>query len=134
MKNNLEFASKNFPAEPGEDEQVAPGRYGKKLAEFLAKELSSQGFRVRGLSAQDWGWKVELENSDFPLWIGCGNYEEFQNGFLCFLEPSKPSSRKWFKKFDTRPAVEKLSKAMESALRKPEAGATRIRWWAADER
>ena len=39
--------------------------------------------------------------SGYRLWIGCGNYEEYPDGFLCFIEPSKPFVRKWFRKIDT---------------------------------
>lgn len=106
-----------------------PGRYGKRLAEFLAGELHSQGFKSKGIRPEDWGWAVDLENDDFPLWIGCGNYEEFENGFLCFIEPSSPFIRKkWFSKIKTVPVVEGLASALEKIL--VDSGkVSEIRWW-----
>ena len=39
MKTHLEFTSSAFPAYPGEDKQINPGIFGKRLAEFLAENL-----------------------------------------------------------------------------------------------
>lgn len=132
MKTHVEFASKLFPAEPGEDKVVNPGRFGKRLAEFLRQYLPIHGFVVKGIGPQDWGWRVELEHAAFPLWIGCGNYDEFQHGFLCFIEPSKPEIRRLFSKVDTTPTVEKLADALEQILRR-NGQVSNLRWWAEDE-
>ena len=132
MRTHAEFASPDFPAMAGEEEEINPGRFGKRLAQFLAGELPAHGFKVSGMNAEDWGWRVDLENEAFPLWIGCGNYEEFENGFLCFIEPSKPAIRRWFSKVDTGPTVEKVASALEAVLtRRP--SVSRFRWWRADE-
>ena len=40
--------------------------------------------------------------------------EEFENGFLCIVEPSKPFVRKWFKGIDTSSTIERLASAIES--------------------
>jgi len=134
MKTNIEFASEKFPAIAGESVQVNGGRHGKKLAEFIAQNLPQFGFSVSGVVAEDWGWKIQIENKDFPVWVGCGNYEEFENGFLCFLEPAKPLIRKFFKKIDTLPTMVRLADALEKVVQHPEASATRIRWWSESER
>ncbi len=134
MKTNIEFATERFPAVAEETAQVNRGRHGKRLAEYIAQNLSRHGFSVAGVVAEDWGWKIQIENKDFPVWIGCGNYEEFENGFLCFLEPAKPSVRKFFKKIDTLPTMARLADALEKVIRQPETSATRIRWWSASER
>ena len=88
MRSHFEFVSTAFPAQPGEEDEVNPGRFGKRFAEFIVAELPKYGFLVGAIGAEDWGWMIELENSAFPLWIGCGNYDEKPNGFLCFIEPS----------------------------------------------
>lgn len=134
MKTQIEFKSSKFPPYPEEAAQVNPGRYGKRLAEFLAAELSKRGFKVEGIRSEDWGWAVDLENEDFPLWVGCGNYEELADGFLCFIEPSKPIIKKGlFLKIDTRPTIERLASALEESLR--DGGkVSDIRWWAENER
>jgi hypothetical protein len=116
MRTHVEFLSDNFPSYENEEEQINPGRYGKRLADFLAEGLSAYGFNVRCVGAEDWGWMVELENEAFPLWVGCGNDEEVDNGFLCFIEPSTPIVRKWFSKIDTTSTVERLATAIEALL------------------
>ena len=132
MKTHVEFVSSEFPAEPGEDEQINPGRFGKNLAEYIAQHLPTYGFSVAAVGAEDWGWMAELTNSEFPLWVGCGNYEEFQNGFLCFIEPSKPFVRKLFRKVDTTATVTKLASALE-ALLVGSGKVSNLRWWSETE-
>jgi len=67
MKTHLEFTSTAFPAYPGEDKEINPGIFGKRVAEFLAESLPQQGFKVLCIGAEDWGWMVEIENREFPL-------------------------------------------------------------------
>ena len=116
MRTHMEFYSFEFPPYPEEEGLINPGRFGKRLAEHLCSSLSQQGFAVGKLRREDWGWVIPIKNELFPLWIGCGNYGEFENGFLCFIEPSKPFIRRWFKKIDTRDVVEKLATAIEESL------------------
>ncbi len=132
MRTHLEFASTAFPAAPGEDQEINPGRFGKRLAEFLRDTLPRHGFKVKRLVAEDWGWLVDLEHDPFPLWIGCGNYEEFEHGFLCFIEPSKPIVQKWFSKVDTAPTVERLATVLEAILR-DSGKVSRLRWWTEED-
>jgi hypothetical protein len=132
MRTHLEFRSTDFGPYESEDEQINPGVYGKRLADFLAEGLPAHGFKVRCVGAEDWGWMVELENETFPLWIGCSNYEEFENGFLCFLEPSKPFVRKWFKKIDTSSTIEHLASVIESLLLSS-SHVSQLRWWSENE-
>ena len=128
MRTNLEFRSAAFPAHPGEEEEINPGRYGRRLAEFLANELPSHGFDVAHVGAEDWGWRIELRHDAFPLWIGCGNYEEYEDGFLCFIEPSQPFVRKWLKRIPTFETVERLASALEQVVRQC-GKAHDLRWW-----
>ncbi|MGE5491700.1 MAG: hypothetical protein ACM31P_10500 [Actinomycetota bacterium] len=132
MRTHVEFISNEFPPYDDEAEQINPGRYGKRLADFLAEGLVAHSFKVKSVSAEDWGWMVEIENESFPLWIGCGNYEEFENGFLCFIEPSKPFVRKWFSKIETLPTVERLASALESILQ-GSSKVSQLRWWSENE-
>lgn len=123
MRTNLEFASAAFPPR-SEDEQVNEGRYGKALADHLAAQLPRHGFDVESPDPEDWGWRLDL--ADNSGWIGCGNYEEFEDGFLIFIE----QRRSWFRR--AKLDVEALADALEKIVRS--AGATRIRWWGPDER
>jgi hypothetical protein len=117
MRTHVEFRSGAFPPQAGEDEQVNPGRWGKALADYVRAELTARGFPGGAPYAEDWGWAVPLENADFPLWVGCGNYEEHPDGFLCFVEPSKPTVRRLFRKVDTTARVEQVASALDAALR-----------------
>jgi hypothetical protein len=130
MRTHLEFRSGAFPAYPGEDEEVNPGIYGKRLAEFLATELPRRGFPVTTMYPEDWGWTIELENEEFALWIGCANYGD--GGFVCFIEPSQPQVRKWLKTIPTTEIVDRLATALEQIMR--ESGkASNLRWWDEEE-
>ena len=132
MRTHLEFVSDRFPPTEGEDDEINPGRYGKRLAEYIAAALKAHGFTVCAVDYEDWGVRIDIENAEFPLWIGCGNYEEFENGFLCFIEPSKPYVRRWLKKIPTQHTVERVASALEAILKESD-GVSGFRWWSANE-
>jgi hypothetical protein len=130
--SHLVFTSTAFPAYPGEDKDINPGIFGKRLAEFLTNGLRKKGFKVLTIGAEDWGWMIEIENQAFPLWIGCANCDGTENEFQCFIEPSKPFVRKWFSKIETGPTVEKLAAALEAVL--VQSGkVSKLRWLSDDE-
>jgi len=130
MRTHLEFVSTAFPPEPGEDEQVNPGLYGKRLAEFLSEELPRHGFAVSGMYPEDWGWRIDLEHA---ISIGCGHYQEYENGFLCFIDPSRSLARIWYKRRSpTMQTVERLADALQTILERS-GKAQRMRWWSEDE-
>jgi len=124
---HVEFRSDLFPPYDGEDAETNPGRYGKRLAEFLVAAVRKAGIACKEPIAEDWGWQIKVENEAFAIWIGCGVYEEYENGFLCFIEPTTPTIRKLFKKIDTRGPVEAVRRAMDAAL-KGERGVKDMRW------
>jgi hypothetical protein len=130
VKTHVEFSSDAFPALPGEEAQINPGRWGRLLADYLRAELSARGFRGKAPYCEDWGWAVPIENAGFPLWIGCGNLEDgatfgvaapapapSHDQFVCFIEPSKPSVRRLFRRIDTAARVEALAGALDASLR-----------------
>ncbi len=132
MKTHVEFRSELFPPCEEEAELAKAGVYGKRLAEYLARELPKHGATVVGITDEDWGWVVKLENEAFPLWIGCGHYQEYEDGFLCFVEPSKPVVRRFFKRIDARPAIERAVAALDAVLgAEPEVHD--VKWWTAEE-
>jgi hypothetical protein len=132
MRTHLEFRSSAFPPYPGEEEQINPDLYGKRLAEFVAEALSEAGFEVDEPDPEDWGWYVTIANQEFPLWVGCGHYQEFPDGFLCFIEPSKPFVRKWFRKVSTEDTVRRVANVLEKSLEAhPEV--RELRWWTDEE-
>ena len=118
MRTRFEFRSSSFPALPGEETEVAPGRWGKRLAELLAAGLREEGWTVDELSAASWGWKLSVENTAFPLWLGCGNSPGAVDGFAVFLEPGEPSVRRLFRRIDTTEIVGRLGDSIERILRR----------------
>ena len=102
MLTHVEFQSAEFPPLETEFEEINPGRYGKRLADFLFEGLKNEGEPVEEPIPEDWGWVIPIENPAFSLWIGVGNYEEYPNGFLCFIEPHKEFVRKLWKKSQPR--------------------------------
>jgi hypothetical protein len=132
LLTHVELRSDLFPAYPGEEEEINPGRYGKRLAEFLIAALRKEGFASKDPRREDWGWRIDVENEAFSLWIGVGVYEEYPDGFLCFIEPTTPSIRRFFKRIDTRGPVEALQRAIDKALT-AEPGIRDVRWATHDD-
>jgi len=116
MKTLVEFKSDKFPPYEGEEAEINPGLWGKRLAEYLQEQLPNHGLTVTGIGAEDWGWMVKLENKEFPLWIGCGHQNDEDDAFLCFIEPSKTFIRRWFKKIDTRNKVSHVADILKQVF------------------
>jgi len=127
MKTHVEFRSDLFPPYPGEEDEINPGIWGKRLAEFIQEGLKARGFDVLDPFSEDWGWMVEIRNDAFPLWIGCANFGD-EGDFICFIEPSKPFVRKFlFKKISTEADVARVHAALDSILSE-ETSITEIGW------
>ncbi|MET0027738.1 MAG: hypothetical protein ABW101_08880 [Candidatus Thiodiazotropha sp.] len=134
MKSHVEFRSDLFPPYDGEEEQINPGRFGKRVAEFIIDGLKKSEFKTEEPIPEDWGWVIPIENQEFNLWIGCGNYEEYPNGFLCFIEPHNPEIRKFpfCRKISTANTVNQLREAMSDILSNTP-GIDGIKWYTHDE-
>lgn len=133
MKTHVEFRSDDFPPYEGEEDEINPGRYGKRLAEFLVHGLRAKGFESLEPIAEDWGWVVPIKNRGFRLWIGCGNYDAYPDGFLCFIEPhQRIVSRFLLWRIDTSSMVSALQKAIDQLLSE-NSRITGKRWWTYEE-
>ena len=130
MNTRVEFKSAAFPKYPDEDaELVNSNCWGKRLAEFIRDTLPKHGIPTSGLLCEDWGWLVNVENEDFPLWIGCGIVDDFSEGeddeqegakqlnspsgqglieFCVFVTAEPNFMQRWFRRVDTKPAVQKV--------------------------
>jgi hypothetical protein len=127
LRTHVGFRSDAFPARTGEEEQINPGRWGAALVEYLGPQLTQRGFTPKAVITEDWGYLIDLENPEFRLWIGCGNYDEYPDGFLCFIEPSKPFVRRWLRRVETADRVNAVADALEAAL-KTHARIHDVRW------
>jgi len=132
MKTHVEFRSDKFPPFEGEEEFINPNCYGKRLAEFIVAGLPLHGFEPEEIISEDWGWVVPIKNEGFDLSIGCGHYEEYSDGFLCFIKPHTPVIKKLFKKIEVRSRVEALQRALDAVLSES-AGIRNKKWWTHDE-
>jgi hypothetical protein len=129
MRTHLQFKSTQFEIVAGEDEDTNPQIYGLRLAEFIAEHLNTAGYEVT-VYAEDWGRCVELKHPDFLSFVGCSSYDEGE--WQIQICPYKPVVRRWFKKFDTVPWVEKLSSTVEQIL-VSHGGAHDLQWWSDKE-
>ena len=116
MKTQVEFRSDKFPPYDGEEESINPGLWGKRLGEYLQQRLKERGITTRDLVSEDWGWMLPLENDSFDMWIGCSHQNGTEDEYLCFIEPSQPVIRKFFKKIDTTYAVKRVTDALNKIL------------------
>ena len=128
MRTHLEFRS----SELFDDHDDGDKPQGEAVARFLSGGLPEHGFHVDALIPEDWGWCVKILHPAFPLWIGCGFYPEYDDGLLCFIEPSKPYVRRWLKPIPVTAVVDRHASALEATLR-DSGKAYDLRWWSEAE-
>jgi hypothetical protein len=116
MKTQVEFRSSRFPPYEGEEEQINPGLWGKRLAEYWVQKLSERGIKTEGIIAEDWGWYVPVQNEGFRLAICCGHQNGDDDEFLCFTDPDTPVVKKFLKKIDATVQLSRLTEAMQQIL------------------
>ncbi|MGB5310081.1 MAG: hypothetical protein WBN45_14385 [Arenicellales bacterium] len=116
MKTQVEFKSSKFPPYEGEEEEINPGLWGKRLAEYLVQKLADLGVETEDIVAEDWGYYVPVRNQGFELALCCGHQNGDEDEFLCFTEPSKPIVKKLFRKVDATAQLLSLTEALEKIL------------------
>jgi len=116
MKTQVAFRSNKFPAYEGEEEQINPGLWGKRLSEYLVEKLGEKGIQTGEPIAEDWGYYIPVTNDGFRLAICCGHQNGDDDEFLCFTDPSTPLVKKWFKKIDATGQLTRLTNAMQQIL------------------
>ncbi len=113
------FHSARFEIEPGEDNEINPGIYGKQLAEWLKVRLEDCGYKVEPIIHEDWGRCLMCSRQPFSLWVGCANMTDLsaspealppkeQITWNCFATAEVPFWKKLFRKVETEPAVARL--------------------------
>lgn len=116
MKTQVEFRSTKFPPYEGEEEQINPGLWGKRLAEYLVQRLEERGIATEEMVAEDWGWYVPVRNEGFRLALCCGHQRGDDDEFLCFTDPSSPVVKKFFEKIDATAQLTRLTDALHQIL------------------
>jgi hypothetical protein len=116
------FTSNLFEVEPGEDEEVNPGRYGRQLAIWLKSQLEKRGYHVEPVIAEDWGRCLMCSRDPFLLWVGCGNVDADPSAppeqivWHCFPVAEVPFFKRLFKKPETAGALTQLDADLLSIL------------------
>jgi hypothetical protein len=116
MKTMVEFRSNKFPPYEGEQEQINPGLWGKRLAEYLIAKLAAKGIKTEEPVAEDWGWYIPIPNEGFRLGLACGHQSGDDDEFLCFTDPDKPIVKKLFRKIDATSQLTRLTTALQDIL------------------
>jgi hypothetical protein len=106
MNTQVTFWSSKFPPYEGEEEEINPGIWGKRLAEYFVEKLKGTGVEAEEIIGEDWGWYIPIKNEGFRLAICCGHQDGDEDEFLCFTDPATPIVKKLFRKTD---ATEQLS-------------------------
>ena len=116
MKTQVEFRSNKFPPYEGEETQINPGLWGKRLAEYLVQKLAERGIKTEHIIAEDWGWYIPIPNEGFRLAVCCGHQYGDDDVFLCFTDPITPILKKWFKRIDATAQLTRLTEALQQIL------------------
>ncbi len=116
MKTQVQFRSDKFPPFENEEDEINPGLWGRRLAEYLVSNLKEKGIPMEEPIAEDWGYYIPIENKGFRLAICCGHQNGDGDEFLSFTEPSTPTVRKLFKKIDVSSQLKKITEAMNNIL------------------
>jgi hypothetical protein len=116
MKTQVTFRSSKFPPYEGEEEQINPGLWGKRLAEYFVERLQGTGIETEEIIPEDWGWYIPIKNDGFRLAICCGHQNGDDDEFLCVTDPAIPIIKKLFRKIDATEQLSRVVAAMERIL------------------
>jgi len=116
MRTQVEFRSSKFPPYEGEEDEINPGLWGKRLAEYFVENLAEKGIETGDIVPEDWGWYVPVRNERFRLALCCGHQDGDDDEFLCFTDPATPVVRKFFRKIDVTPQLTRLIEAVQEIL------------------
>jgi hypothetical protein len=116
MKTFVEFRSNKFPPYEEEAEEINPGLWGRRLAEYLEIKLQEKGIETQGFNYEDWGCYLTIKNEGFSLALCCGHQYGDDDEFLVVTDPQTPKVRKFFKSIDATPQLTRLLDALKQVL------------------
>ena len=116
MKTQVEFRSAKFPPYDGEQEQINPGLWGKRLAEYLSEKLAARGIETEEMIAEDWGWYLPVRSDGFRVALCCGHQDGPDDEFLIFTDPSTPIVKKLFRKIDVTAQLTRVTDELREIL------------------
>ena len=116
MNIQVTFRSSKFPPYEGEEEEINPGIWGKRLAEYFVEKLKGTGVEAEEIIGEDWGWYIPIKNEGFRLAICCGHQDGDEDEFLCFTDPATPIVKKLFRKTDATEQLSRLVAVMTKIL------------------
>lgn len=116
MKTQVEFRSAKFPPYDGEEEEINPGLWGKRLTEYLAEKLASRGVETGPIIMEDWGCYLPITNAGVPLALCCGHQDGGDDQFVVFTDPATPVVKKLFRKLDITPELSRLLESLQEIL------------------
>jgi hypothetical protein len=116
MKTHVEFRSSKFPAYDGEEDEINPGLWGKRLTEYLSQKLAEHGIETAPFIVEDWGCYLPVKNEGFSLALCCGHQYGDDDQFLVFTEPSTPKVKKLFRTIDAEPQLTRILDALRKIL------------------
>jgi hypothetical protein len=117
------FKSSKFEIEPGEDNEINPGVYGRQLAVWLSEQFGGLGYDVE-LINEDWGRCIMCAREPAWLWVGCANVAvDYPNVpaeppkkeeiiWHCFVICEVPIWKRLFRRVDTQPIRTKLAEQL----------------------
>ncbi|MFK7972518.1 MAG: hypothetical protein AB8F95_19260 [Bacteroidia bacterium] len=108
MNTEIAIKSDLFPSYPNEEDDINPGVFGKRLAEYVKQALEKNGVAVADLYTTDHSYELRLDQFDFTVYIQLRNEESEENRFILFIDPQKPFIRKFFKKIPTTETIKKV--------------------------
>lgn len=116
MNTQVAFRSSKFPPYEGEEEEINPGIWGKRLAEYFVEKLKGTGVEAKEIIGEDWGWYIPIKNEGFRLAICCGHQDGDEDEFLCYTDPATPIVKKLFRKTDATEQLSRLVAVMTKIL------------------
>ena len=113
----IHVQSSRFAIEPGEDEEVNPGIYGRQFSSWLAGELPALGWRVKRTIAEDFGRLVEVEHQSFRVYVACANGYDGEQSWQAFTIVEGGGLRGLFANSAKGQIADQLLADVERALR-----------------